>query len=99
MIQALKSSGLVTESAVISAVPARLMGLTVLTDGSNSATVILYDSASSAEGTVLDKVILAAADRTGRINYSKDGVQAANGIYASLTNANVVVHFVPGMKA
>lgn len=99
MARAMISDDLITSSAVVHAHPCRLKALTVLTDGSNDATVTIYDHASAASGTVLAKGILPAADRTGYMVFPGRGVAAMNGAYAELTTANCIVLYEPGNAA
>lgn len=92
------SSGLVSASAVISAYPGRLRGLSVGADGTNAATVILYDNASAASGTVLAKVVVDATTTHDEVHIPDDGVVVNNGIYASIsgTGAECVVYYDRG---
>lgn len=91
-----KSSGEKTASAVISAGPCLLTGAMVITDSSNDATLVLYDNASAASGTVLGEFKVAAADFYGGRGW-QNPVQCFNGIYASIsgTGASYVVEYVP----
>lgn len=91
------SSGLKSADAVISAATSTLRGLTVIADGTNEATVILYDNASAASGTVLDKVIVDAGLTHVYVPYH-GGVVALNGIYADVTGtgAAYIVHYSRG---
>lgn len=100
MNKAAKSSGLISSSAAVSATPAKLRAVTILTDGNNDATVIIYDAAS-ATGTALAKGILPAADRTGHIAIPGPGVAASTGLWAELsgTGCNAIVLFEPGAAA
>ena len=86
------SSGLKTSDAAIRARPAALCSVTVLTDGTNAATAIIYDNASAASGTVLAKVIVAGADRVAHIAFDSP-VEASNGIYLDIggTGAECIV--------
>lgn len=92
------SSGLKSSSAVIAARPARLLGLQVLADGTNAATVIIYDNASAASGTILAKVIVDATLTAQDARIPLCGVAANNGIYASIsgTGAECIVHYSLG---
>lgn len=89
------SSGLKNADAAITTRPSRVKCLTVLTDGTNAATVVLYDNASAASGTVLAKAICAGADRTMFISMDDNGCEASNGIYADVTGtgAEYIVHY------
>ncbi len=89
------SSGLKAASAAILAAPGRLRGITLI-GGSDASTAIVYDNASAASGTVLEKIAVAAG-ATVRIDY-QDGVVANAGIYLALTGTAVgaVVHYDRG---
>lgn len=78
------SSGLLTADKQITTVPARLMAVTILSDGSNNATLVVHDSLDNS-GTALGKGILPAADLTGHIPLPVDGVQASTALYADMT--------------
>lgn len=75
--------------------PCFLRALTVLTNGTNDATVTLHDNATAASGTVLAKAIVAGADFTGHITFPQRGVAASNGIYATLagTGCECIVYY------
>lgn len=90
------SSGIKSGSGVIIAGPALLTDLSVFTDGSNEATVVLYDNASAASGTELGKIIVLAASKSGGL-FIPIPVRALNGIYLSLTGtgASAIVSYIP----
>lgn len=92
------SSDLLSASAAIMVYPGRLMGLTVLTDGTNAATVTIYDNASAASGLVLAKLIVPGATSSVAQRLPDFGVVANNGIYASIsgTGAACIVLFDRG---
>ena len=80
-----KSTGLKTASAIISGVPSVVEGIIVFTDGTNDATVTLYDNASAASGTVLAKAVVAAAELMGGKLPPFTISKGVNGIYAELS--------------
>lgn len=88
------SSGLLNADGVIKDKAGILVGYRVFTDGTNQATLVLYDNASAASGTVLDKLIVAGADLVGGI--VDVAVEAQNGIYADITGtgASFIVHYI-----
>lgn len=90
------SSGLLSSSTTVSLLPGRLYGLQVLTDGTNAATVIVYDiNGSSVSGErVLAKIIVAGASRYSAINFV-NGVVANKGLRAEIsgTGAEAVVYY------
>lgn len=91
-------SGRKTADAAIFAGPARLVGAWLEGDGTNAATVILYDNASAASGTVLWKGLLPA---NGIMyidaNLPLGGIVANSGIYADVTGTGAAyeVYFAP----
>lgn len=92
------SSGLKVADAAILAMPGRLMKLSLLGDGTNATSVVLYDNASAASGTVLAKLQLDAGLVYQDANLPEEGVVALNGIYADVTGtgAEYIVYFTPG---
>ena len=91
------SSGEKTSSAAILAMPGALQTVVVTADGTNQATVILYDNASAASGTILARVIVDAGLVFESLHLTIP-VVALNGIYASIsgTGAACVVHYTIG---
>jgi hypothetical protein len=89
------SSGRKTADAAISARPALLKGVTLEGDGTNACSVIIYDNASAASGTVLAKVLLPASGDMYVSWSESDGVEAINGLYADVagTGAAYIVHY------
>ena len=81
------SSGLLNGSGIVVARPARFTDLTVITDGTNQATVVCYDNASTNSGNVIGKVIVPGASLSGGIIMSVP-VRASLGIYCTLAVAN-----------
>lgn len=88
-----QSSGLKTTSGIIKAVPCLLTGVLVITDGTNAATVILYDNASTNSGTVLWKCTVVGAAYFGGATFEIP-VRAQKGVYMTIsgTGANAVVY-------
>lgn len=91
------TSGDITADGVVLNKPGRLDSCIVIADGTNAASVILYDNASAASGTVLARVSIPA---TGvyQVFLSEAGIIANKGIYADVTGTGciVIVHFRPG---
>lgn len=82
------ASGRKTADAAIMAAPGRLMGLILENDGTNACSVILYDNATAASGTVLAKMAFSASAvgvLTAPACIPVDGVVCQNGIYADVT--------------
>lgn len=89
-----RSSGLKNADAVISGGRNRINAITLLGDGTNAASLILYDNASAASGTVLAKVTQLATARLTHILFDNP-VFAENGIYADVTGtgAEYIVYY------
>jgi len=90
------SSGVIASSAVVSKYPCLLTDLAVYANGTNGATVILYDNASAASGTVIGKVILPTTSYSGGL-INPVPVKALNGVYVSITGtgASAIVFTTP----
>ena len=82
------SSGLKTADGVITAMPARIHSV-VLAGGSDASSVIVYDNASAASGTVLVKLVALTGDC--QVYHTPNGLQANNGIYIDVTGTGVGV--------
>jgi hypothetical protein len=95
---AITSSGLRTSDGIISNAPGRLHGICVGANGTDAATVIIYDNASAATGTVLAKVIVDATATHENIVLPEQGVEALNGLYLDIggTGAECVVYYSKG---
>ena len=91
-----RSSGLQTADGAIAAGRNRVNGITLLSDGTNACSVILYDNATAASGTVLGKVSIGAASlkKTEHVLF-ENPVICENGIYADVTGtgAEYIVYF------
>lgn len=89
-----RSSGLKSADAAISTGAGLLCAVQLITDGTNAATLVIYDNASAASGTVLYKgsITGASLSRTDVLTFP---VKAVNGLYADITGtgANYIVHF------
>ena len=81
------SSGLKTADAVIRVDKAIATGVQIITDGTNDATLILYDNASAASGTEIFKIVVTGTDDALPINLPNNGMYCKNGIYADITVA------------
>ena len=89
-----RSSGLKNADAAISAGRNRINAITLLGDGTNAASLIIYDNASAASGTVLAKVTQLATARLTHIIF-ENPVFAEKGIYADVTGtgAEYIVYY------
>lgn len=90
-----KSSGEKTSSGAIKASEGFLGGAIVLTDGTNDATVILYDNDNAASGTKLFEVTVAGADNYGGLVLPVP-IRFDNGCYLSIsgTGASCIVYYL-----
>lgn len=91
-----KSSGRKTSSAAIVSGPGKLRGVVAEADGTNAATIIVYDAAS-ATGTELCKIIVDAGATYEHLVF-ESGISADTGIYLSLsgTGAAAIVLYDKG---
>jgi hypothetical protein len=88
------SSGLRTADAPIYVGRGTLNAFTVVTDGTNAATVTLYDNATAATGNVLAKMVVGGSAGTGFQAWNL-AVRCLNGIFADVsgTGAGYIVYF------
>lgn len=91
------SSGLKSADAAIMAMPGKLCGVILLADGTNAASLVLYDDAAGATGTVLAKLSVDATATESNIQLPIS-VVANKGIYANVegTGAEYIVYFQQG---
>lgn len=89
-----RSSGLKTADAVIQTGRNRINAITLLGDGTNAASVIVYDNASAASGVVLAKITALATDRFTHVLF-ENPVVAEDGIYADVsgTGAEYIIYY------
>jgi len=71
-----------------------LAGVKVFTDGTNAATVIVYDN-TEASGKVVDKYKITGSENYGGTIYGKAPLIIENGIYVSVsgTGASFIVNY------
>ncbi len=88
------SSGVLSADTLISNIKNRVNALTVITDGTNSATVDLYDNNASASGTIRVKGRCVGANLSNHIVF-ENPVLFENGIYADVTGtgASFIVYY------
>lgn len=88
------SSGLKTANAVIASGKNRINSVTLITDGTNAGTIVIYDNASAASGTVLAKVKCSGAGLVQHVVF-ENPVVAQDGIYADVTGtgAEYIVYY------
>jgi len=89
-----RSSGLKTADTAICPFRSRVNAITLIADGTNAASVVLYDNVSAASGIELGKVTALAGQGTVHIIF-ENPVFAENGIYADVTgtNASYIVYY------
>lgn len=89
------SSGRKSSSAVIVARPALLKSIILEGDGTNAASVVVYDNASAASGNIVAELLLQASGPKCITFDAAGGIEANNGLYASLsgTGAACIVHY------
>lgn len=89
-----RSSGLKTADAVIQTGRNRINAITLIADGTNAASVVVYDNPSAASGLVLAKVTALAGEGTVHVIF-ENPVVAENGLYADVTGtgAGYIVYF------
>ncbi len=91
------SSGLVVADAAIMGGSGRLLSVQLIADGTNPATLVLYDSAA-ASGTAVCKLSIAATGTYADATLPADGVWCNTGIYADIggTGAACIVTYAKG---
>lgn len=92
------SSDRKTADAAICAMRCILKSVILEGDGTNAASVILYDNATAASGVVLAKIMLKASSGDLTTSFeNSDGIEARYGIFADVTGtgAAYTVHFCP----
>jgi hypothetical protein len=96
MVEATQSSGLKSADTAICDKPCIFMGVKVIADGTNAATAIVYDHASSASGTVVGKCIVdATLTESNGLSCPEGGVFCKNGLYLDVggTGCEAIVYF------
>lgn len=88
-----RSSGLLTADGVIATGRNRVNAITLI-GGSTASSVVVYDNASAASGTVVGKATQPTQNVTTHIIF-ENPVQCENGIYADVTgtSAEYIVYF------
>uniref|UniRef100_A0A6M3LP37 Uncharacterized protein n=1 Tax=viral metagenome TaxID=1070528 RepID=A0A6M3LP37_9ZZZZ len=90
------SSAEKTASAAIATSSGYLHGIVVITDGTNSVTVDIYDNASAASGTKLIPQWVVTTSSSNRAqSYSiEPPIKFSNGIYVAVTTSGTVTYMV-----
>lgn len=84
----------VTSDSVVTASGGYLISV-LLTAGSDAATVVLYDNASAASGTILATLKTSAANISAEWSPGQP-IAVNNGIYADITGTNAAAYVVYG---
>ena len=84
----LRTSGVKAVDAVILAVRGYFHGIEIITDGTNSANVIVYDNATTAAGTIVFQGTVEGASNFGGVLFI-DPVEMMNGIYINMTGTGM----------
>lgn len=79
------SSGLKNADAAIQAGAGRLRGVSLIGDGTNAASIVIYDNATAASGKALAKLSLKAGETYVSAVIPEEGVCVNAGIYADVT--------------
>jgi len=89
-----RSSGLKTTDSAIAVGRNRINAITLIADGTNAASVVVYDNATTTSGTVLGKVTAVSGQGTVHVIF-ENPVIAENGVYADVTGtgAAYIVYF------
>ena len=95
--QAAISSGEQTSSTAVLTGSGCITGIKVITDGTNDATLIVYDN-TAASGTVVDETKVNGANHYGGRNVIFP-IKVDNGIYAAIsgTGASYIIEYIPNV--
>ncbi len=90
----LRTTGLLTADTAVLAKAGYFYGIEVITNGVDDSTVIVYDNASAATGTVIFKAKVAAASNFGGGIFNIP-IEVKNGIYVDITSVspNFIVYY------
>ena len=93
--QCARSSGEQTADGIISSKPCGIAGVTIITNSSSDAKLILYDNAAAASGTVLFERTVTGSNNGRRFTWPYPA-ECYNGIYADVTGtgASYIVEYI-----
>lgn len=93
------SSDLKSADAVITAVGGYVHAITLIPDGTNACSLVIYDNPAAASGLVLAKLALAATQTAPQTVTFNNPVSANKGIFADVsgTGANYIVYYSQGI--
>ena len=88
-----KSTGLLTADKTVITGKSILTGFLVVTDGTNNATIVIYDNTSAA-GTELAKIVVLGASYFGGGTFEIP-IRCTKGIYADITGtgASYIIYY------
>lgn len=86
------SSGTLTADSAIATGKNRINAITVFSDGTNDATVDLYDN-TAASGTIVARGMCVGTSKINHIIF-ENPVKVENGIYADLTTSGTATYIV-----
>lgn len=84
----IRTSGLLAIDAVVLAVRSYFYGIEIITDGTNSAKVIVYDKATAAPGTIIFQGTVTGTSNFGGALFIQP-VEMMNGIYVDMTGTGM----------
>lgn len=80
------SSGLLSADAAVCATGSRVHSVTLISDGTNACSVVVYDNATSASGAVLAKLVLPASSGSPEFFvHDSNPISANKGIFVDVT--------------
>jgi hypothetical protein len=93
------SSDLKSADAAISAIGGYVHGVTLIPDGTNACSIVIYDNATTNTGLVLVKLALPATTTAPQVITFNNPVSANKGIFADVsgTGANYIVYYSQGI--
>ncbi len=84
----LRTSGKLAADAVVLTVKAYFHGIEIITDGTNSAKVIVYDMATAAPGTIIFEGTVPGTSNFGGVLFIQP-VEMTKGIYVDMTGTGM----------
>lgn len=91
-----QSSDLLSADGAVFAKPCKLHGVTLISNGSDAATIVLHNNASAASGTVVAKLQSPASLIATTSIHFPEPVVCKEGIYANVTTAAFIVYYSVG---
>ena len=89
------SSGELTADALIINVPGYFYGISITTDGTNTATVVIYDNTEASGSKIVQDLVVPSSSTNRGMAFSSDPpVGLETGIYVDVTCAGTVKYTV-----